>query len=129
MLANVGRLCDGLKIATGQLGTNAEQRNKIWSYKPLLNFIMSDETKVEQGENVDGNSVSQPIAKPNVIGSQIEVSPETTYDKYVQMLKNKSYNILYSLNGMSVEQAKRVLQMASENLDLSATVDLKPQEL
>ena len=27
---------------------------------------MSDETKVEQGENVDGNSVSQPIAKPFV---------------------------------------------------------------
>jgi hypothetical protein len=31
---------------------------------------MSDETKVEQSENADDNSVSQPIAKPTVVGSQ-----------------------------------------------------------
>lgn len=31
---------------------------------------MSDETKVEETTNADGNSVSQPIAKPNVVCSQ-----------------------------------------------------------
>ncbi|MDE3236437.1 MAG: hypothetical protein KGO81_10820 [Bacteroidota bacterium] len=31
---------------------------------------MLDETKVQESTNADGNSVSQPIAKPNVIGSQ-----------------------------------------------------------
>lgn len=72
-------------------------------------------------------SVSHHDAKPCVSGRQSESSPEITYDEYAQLLKKKSYDILYSLNGMSVEQAKRVLQMASENLDLSATVDLKFQ--
>lgn len=68
--ANVGRLCDGLGIATGQLGTNAEQRLKVKFNRQSLNRKMSDETKVQESTNADDDSVSQPIAKPHVIGSQ-----------------------------------------------------------
>ncbi len=63
---NEGGICDGLGIATGQLGTNAEQRLKVKDNRQLLNREMSDETKAEQGENADDNSVSQPIANTHV---------------------------------------------------------------
>ena len=41
-------------------------------------------------------------------------------------LENKSNEILFSLNGLSVDQAKRILNLAITNLDLSSTVDLAP---
>lgn len=62
-------LCDGLGKATGQLGTNAEERFKVEFNILSLNKVMSDKTKVEKSTNADYKSVSQPIAKPNVVRS------------------------------------------------------------
>lgn len=79
---NVGRLCDGLGIATGQLGTNAEQRFKVKFNRQSPNRKMSDETKVQKNTNADDNNVSQPIAKPHVIGSQSQ--NKYSFKKYLK---------------------------------------------
>lgn len=42
---------------------------------------MSDETKAEKSENADDNSVSQPIAKPNVVCSQSHFEFEDALNK------------------------------------------------
>lgn len=45
---------------------------------------MSDETKVEQGENVEDNSVSKPIAKPNVVCTPNGIETKTLLENNEQ---------------------------------------------
>ena len=91
----------------------------------MQNSNSKDGTNVPTSTNIDWTTSSQTIAKPNVICSQ-STTHKIDYDKYEETLKNMSYNILESLNGLSVDQAKRVLQIAIGDLDISSTVDLKP---
>ena len=69
MTANVGWLCDGLGKAAHQPEPKLNNELKVKINKVLLNYFMSVETKVEENTNADGNSVSQPIAKPHVVRS------------------------------------------------------------
>jgi len=83
-----------------------------------------DGKKGDKSAKDEVNNVSPDFGNTHVVGSESTMS----YDNYVKMLEDKAHNILLSLNRMSTEQSKRVLNMVSERVDMYAIVDLKPIE-
>ena len=67
---------------------------------------MSDETKVQNSTNAEDNSVSQPIAKPNVIGSQSPLNIVNELIRGVAIInasRNEHNKILFSINTYEVD--------------------------
>ena len=75
------RLCDGLGIATGQLGTNAQQRYKVKVIFCCLIYNVKMKQNIIKEQKADASSVSQPIAKPYVARSFSENFDKKKFDK------------------------------------------------